>query len=84
MHNLIKDAFEIILTSSKRKPKLFETDDGKELVSKMYRFEIFFNLELNEVSGFIKKKCPAGTHLCENPTNISDIDTVNIKCKGVD
>ena len=30
----IKDSFEIILIRSKRKPKLDETDDGSEFVSK--------------------------------------------------
>ena len=32
----IKDAFGEILTESKRKPKLIETDDGKEFANKIF------------------------------------------------
>ena len=36
----IKDAFSTILTQSKRKPKLIETDDGKKFTNKI--FESYF------------------------------------------
>ena len=36
--------------------------------------DIIFTSELNEVSGFTKKRCFAGTHLSKKPTNINNID----------
>ena len=37
----IKDSFEQIITNSKRRPNLIETDDGKEFVNKI--FESYLN-----------------------------------------
>ena len=35
---------------------------------------IFFNSQVNEALGLTKNKKRAGTHLRENPTNVTNID----------
>ena len=44
---------------------------------------VICNIDLSVVLGVTKKNCPVGTHLGGKPTNITDIDTVNLKCKFV-
>ena len=40
---------------------------------------VIFNSELNELIG-ITKNYPAGTHLSQKPTNITNIDKVHLNC----
>ena len=47
--------------------KTMETSLTKRLV-------IFFNSQVHEALGLTKNKNRAGTHLSENPTNVTNID----------
>ena len=47
-------------------------------------YSIYFNSELNTLSGFTKTDYTAGTHISEKPVMITTTDKVHLKCDCVD
>ena len=47
-------------------------------------YSIYFNSELNTLSGFTNKGYSAGTHISEKPVMITTTDKVHLKCDCVD
>ena len=46
--------------------------------------KMFFNSQLNEILGITNGKTPAGTHLYEKLTKLTNIDKICLKCDCVD